>query len=78
MQKDRFQASSQFWVVTCLSNYSTDSLSESYNSSTDSNSNREAESKLNNRLAQKKQKIDNTQARTIRDSLLAIDDLILE
>jgi hypothetical protein len=65
-------------VVICLSNYSTGSLSESYNSSTDSNSNREAESKLDNRPAQKKRKIDNTQARTVRDSLLAIDDFLLE
>jgi hypothetical protein len=65
-------------VVICLSNYSTGSLSESHDSSTDSNSNREAESKLDNRPVQKKQKIDNIQARTIRDSLLAIDNLILE
>jgi hypothetical protein len=65
-------------VVICLSNYPTGSLSESYNNSTDSNSNREAESELDNRSVQKKQKIDNTQARTVRDSLLAIDNLILE
>jgi hypothetical protein len=65
-------------VLICLSNYSTGSLLESYNSNTDSNSNREAESKVDDRLVQKKQKIDNTQARTIRDSLLAIDNLILE
>jgi hypothetical protein len=65
-------------VVICLSNYSTGSLSESYNSSTDSISNREAGSKLDNRPVQKKQKIDNTQVRTVRDNLLAIDNLILE
>ena len=78
MQKDRFQASPQLLVVICSSNYSTSSLSESHNSSTDSDSDKEAGSKLDNRLAQKKQKLDNIQVRTIRDDLLAIDDLILE
>ena len=65
-------------VVICLSNYSTGSLSESYDSCTDSDSDREAESELDDRPAQKKRKIDNAQARTVRDGLLAIDDLILE
>jgi hypothetical protein len=65
-------------VVICLSNYSTGSLSESHDSSTDSDSDREAGSELDDRPAQKKQKIDNTQVRTVRDDLLAIDDLILE
>ena len=67
-----------FLVVIYLSNYSTGSLLESHNRSTDSDSDREAKSKFNDRLVQKKRKIDNTQAQTIRDSLLAIDDLILE
>jgi hypothetical protein len=39
---------------------------------------REAESEHDDRPAQKKRKIDNAQARTVRDGLLAIDDLILE
>jgi hypothetical protein len=65
-------------VVICLSNYSTGSLSESNDSSTDSNSDREAESELDDRPVQKKRKIDNAQVRTVRDDLLAIDDLILE
>ena len=62
-------------LFACLS---TDSLSKSYNSSTNSNSNRKAGSKLDNRLVQKKQKINNTQVRTIKNNLLAIDNLILE
>jgi hypothetical protein len=78
MQRDRFQASPQLLVVICLSNYSTSSLLESHDSSTNSNSDREASSKLDNKLVQKKQKIDNTQVRIVRDDLLAIDDLILE
>jgi hypothetical protein len=65
-------------VVICSSNYSTGSLSESRDSSTDSDSDREAESKLDDRTAQKKRKIDIAQARTVRDDLLAIDDLTSE
>jgi hypothetical protein len=54
-------------VVICLSNYSTGSLSESHDSSTDSVSDREAESEFDDRLVQKKRKIDNAQALTMRD-----------
>jgi len=49
----------KFLVIICLFNYSTSSLLKRHNSSTDSNSNKKAKSKLDDRLVQKKRKIDN-------------------
>jgi hypothetical protein len=43
-----------------------------------SKSESDSDSKVDNRPAQKKQKINNPQARTVRDDLLAVDDPILE
>ncbi len=52
------------------------SLSSIHKSKSESKS--DSNSEIDDRPAQKKQKIDNPQARTVRDDLLAVNDLILE
>ena len=60
-------------MILSSSNCKSESKSDS-----DSNSNSDGDSEVDDRLAQKKRKIDNPQARTVKDNLLAANNPILK